>query len=435
MSYAVAIIGLFAIILIHEAGHFLAARAVGIRATRFFIFFPPKVVSITRGDVEYGIGAIPLGGFVKLPGMFEPRAGDVAWRFERELHELASGIADPDQRARVMEGFAVVARAEGPDELGAACVQLAEQLDATAQLEFAGDPAYGRSWKRSVLRASRRLREVQDDCHPRAYWRAQLWRRMTVILAGPMANIIMAFVIFWVVAAFLNPVYTYSWRIGSVVDGGPAATAGVRAGDTIVEWNGVQPGRSERDAERFSRAVRTSLGKPIVLTVRAPGAADTPRTYRLAPVKIKGERRVGVATEVQQRFVRYDGEDPGRAVLTAGNVLVDTGSAVVTGLSRLVDPDNLDEVSSVVGIVKVAPAWAEAGNLVGYLGILSLAIAVYNLLPLLPMDGGHIAFGVIERLRRGRPLPRAAFERYSIVGLMLMLGLFAIGLRNDLTPG
>ncbi len=69
MSWVLAIAGFAFLVVIHEAGHFTAAKAVGMRVERFFLFFPPKVVSITRGETEYGIGAIPLGGFVKITGM------------------------------------------------------------------------------------------------------------------------------------------------------------------------------------------------------------------------------------------------------------------------------------------------------------------------------------------------------------------------------
>ena len=69
MSWVLAIAGFAMLVVLHEAGHFTAAKLVGMRVERFFLFFPPKVVSITRGETEYGIGAIPLGGFVKITGM------------------------------------------------------------------------------------------------------------------------------------------------------------------------------------------------------------------------------------------------------------------------------------------------------------------------------------------------------------------------------
>lgn len=419
MPYLVAIIGLFAIILIHEAGHFIAARMVGVRATRFFIFFPPKVVSVQRGEVEYGIGAIPLGGFVKLPGMFEPRAAESHWRIDPDVRWCIEQMQDEAVQSQITTALAAVKGCADATELEGACLELADLVDANAQ-------------NRRMRVIARRVRDIADDCHEHAYWRAQLWRRMVVILAGPLANIILAFVIFCSVAMFLNPVYHYSWKIGKVSPGAPADIAGVKSGDRIVSWNGVAPGSTARQAERFAKTVSKSIGKPTVVTVRASGSGAVERTYRLTPANVAGKPRIGVMTQVEQSFVRYTRDDPWSAVKNGAGAMVSTSNAVVTGLSRLTNPNNLDEVSSVVGIVKVAPAWAKAGNLVGYLGILSLAIAIYNLLPLLPMDGGHVAFGLIERFRRGRPLPRAAFERYSMVGLVLMLGLFCVGLSNDL---
>ena len=77
MSFGAAILGLAFLILIHEAGHFFTARAVGMRPRKFYIGFPPAVVKRVRGGVEYGIGAIPLGGYVKIPGMHRPAPGDL----------------------------------------------------------------------------------------------------------------------------------------------------------------------------------------------------------------------------------------------------------------------------------------------------------------------------------------------------------------------
>src|SRR5256714_13283105 len=77
MSILIAIIGLGFLVMIHEAGHFLTARAVGMRPRRFYLGFPPALVKTTRNGIEYGIGAIPLGGYVKIPGMHRPAPSDL----------------------------------------------------------------------------------------------------------------------------------------------------------------------------------------------------------------------------------------------------------------------------------------------------------------------------------------------------------------------
>src|SRR3954452_11335214 len=77
MSFLLAVVGLLLLVLIHEAGHFIAAKAVGMRATKFYVGFPPALAKIRRGDTEYGLGAIPLGGYVRIVGMVRPRPQDL----------------------------------------------------------------------------------------------------------------------------------------------------------------------------------------------------------------------------------------------------------------------------------------------------------------------------------------------------------------------
>src|SRR5438128_3255117 len=87
MSIFIAILGLAVLILLHEAGHFFVARAVGMRPRRFYLGFPPALVKVVRNGIEYGIGSIPLGGYVKIPGMHRPAASDVDLYFARAIGE------------------------------------------------------------------------------------------------------------------------------------------------------------------------------------------------------------------------------------------------------------------------------------------------------------------------------------------------------------
>ena len=90
MNVFIAILGLAFLILIHEAGHFFAAIWVGMRPRRFYIGFPPALVKTTRNGIEYGIGVVPLGGYVKIPGMHRPAPSDADVHFGRALQERPS---------------------------------------------------------------------------------------------------------------------------------------------------------------------------------------------------------------------------------------------------------------------------------------------------------------------------------------------------------
>ncbi len=138
MSWVLAIAGFALLVVLHEAGHFTAAKAVGMRVERFFLFFPPKVFSVKRGETEYGIGAIPLGGFVKITGM-------------------------------------------NPEE------------------------------------------EIPPEVEDRAYYRQPVWKRIVVIAAGPFVNIVLALVIFFVLAAGFGLDGDATNTVGNVSDELPAA--------------------------------------------------------------------------------------------------------------------------------------------------------------------------------------------------------------------
>ena len=107
MSWFLAFAGFAALIILHEFGHFIAAKWTGMRVERFFLFFPPKIWSIKRGETEYGIGAIPLGGFVKITGMnpddLEPRPPEEGRR-HAERHPEQDRVGRPGRRRRSPAG-------------------------------------------------------------------------------------------------------------------------------------------------------------------------------------------------------------------------------------------------------------------------------------------------------------------------------------------
>src|SRR5262249_59057555 len=106
MSFGAAILGLAFLILIHEAGHFFAARAVGMRPRKFYIGFPPAIVKTTRKGIEYGLGVIPFGGYVKIPGMHRPAASDLDVHFGPALYEEPRLLTDVDRVKRLVSDSA-----------------------------------------------------------------------------------------------------------------------------------------------------------------------------------------------------------------------------------------------------------------------------------------------------------------------------------------
>ena len=398
MNIAVAIGGLAFLILIHEAGHFFTALAVRMRPRRFYIFFPPALVKRTRNGIEYGIGAIPLGGYVKIPGMHKPAARDLEGQFERALEEAP-------WLERYVEPVRVGLEAERLEDARAGLPELRAAVE-RAELS---EPT-----RRSAERA---LTDVEDALSPDAYWRAPVWKRVAVILAGPMTNLVFAVVLLAIVFMLGVPADVTS-TVASVEPGKPAAQF-LQPGDRIVEVNG-----QEVDATQIASRIRESEGDPVVITFVRDGSR---MTVTARAVELEGVYRLGFSlTPV------YEKRDPPAAVALSAQRTWDVTKAIGASLGRIVTGSGRDEVASPVGIVQVSSQTLESDyrEYLAVLALISLSLALLNLLPLLPLDGGHIAFSLAEGIR-GRAIPREAYERASAIGIVLVLFLFFIGLSND----
>ncbi len=192
MSYLYAFLGFAALIILHEAGHFVAAKAVGMRVERFSLFFGPLLVKTRRGETEYGIGPIPLGGYVKITGM--------------------------NPKEETPEDARVIARRS-------------EALESTA------DPAQQRE-------LNVRIAELEQDAarvRARAYYNQPVWKRIVVILAGPAVNLAIAFAILAIIYAEQGQIVTRGGQpvaqIARAALEQPAASY-LKPGDQIVAVNG-----------------------------------------------------------------------------------------------------------------------------------------------------------------------------------------------------
>ena len=399
MSILISILGLGFLILIHEAGHFFVARAVGMNPRKFYLGFPPALVKTKRNGIEYGVGAIPLGGYVKIPGMHRPAAGDLDMHFGRAVEE------DPSLRRPVEE---LRGRLEETDYVSAreAVAHVGSQLDEARLSPLA------------LKTAQRGLVEVDDALAPDAYWRARTWKRVAVIFAGPAANLILAVAIFAALFMSLSGSYRLGFELRGTTDNvtatinrvlpdSPAEEAGLRAGDRVVAINGTPV-----DGDSIRTTIQASEGRPLRLTVERGG-----ETVQLVAVRPEKSEQPGPIKSV------------GESLRLTWDVTKEIGKSV----GRLVTGDGRDEISSPVGIVQGSSEAIEQGadTYLWVLGLISLSLALLNLLPLLPLDGGHIAFSLVEGIR-GKAVAREVYERVSVVGIAVVLLLFFIGLSNDI---
>jgi regulator of sigma E protease len=400
VSIFIAILGLALLILIHEAGHFFASLAVGLRPRRFYVGFPPPLVKVKRNDIEYAVGAIPLGGFVTIPGMHRPVPHDAERRFSRAVEEAPSLAGSVDRVKRALEG----------DDLDAALATLDDLESALGRQQLS--PA-------AASAAEKGLGELRDGLGPDAYWKAPTWKRLVAISAGPAANIALAIVLF--AFLFMTGSGKATQTVAAVVAGSPAAQAGLLPGDRVVDIDG----QAIREAGDIPDLISGSGGAPLRVTVVRNGEEVV-----LGPVSARqtedGVYRLGFGLE-------GEGLGPLDAVGRAFEVTGIITKEIVLALGRLVTGEGRENVSSPIGITQASSDAVERGaeNYLWVLGLISLSLALLNLLPLLPLDGGHILFSLIEGAR-GRFLKREIYERVSVVGLAVVLLLFFVGLSNDI---
>jgi regulator of sigma E protease len=336
--------------------------------------------------------------------MHRPAARDIEAFMGPALRE-EPGLAPVVQRVRralETEDFAA-ARAAFPE--------LREKVEA-ATLSSAA--------RRSAKRA---LRDVEEGTSDDAYWRQRTWKRIAVIAAGPAMNILVAFVIFMIVYSTGAPSNRASTKVAQVESNTPAAAAGLQVGDRVIAVNG----HPAKTFERVSTLIRSSHGRPITVTVDRGG-----QIVKLGPratEKVGGRWIFGFVPSAQ--LVSYP---LGKSVRLAADDCWHVVTGTVKAFGALFHSKQRGQLTSTVGIVRIS-AQALRVDFNYYLqivGLVSMSLALLNLLPFLPLDGGHILFSLIEGVRR-RALAREVYERVSVVGFALIILIWIIALSNDLS--
>jgi regulator of sigma E protease len=381
------------------------------RVTKFYVGFPPAVVKRSFGETEYGIGLIPLGGFVRIVGMGRPRGRDL--HACSEAAEKAAQRRPPDRPDLLTPALE---RASATLDAGDA----AGSAEALQLLSGALERDIDLVDEERVAWCRKELQRVTEDADARAYWRMPTWRRIVAILAGPGANLLAAFAILTVFYAIGVPNYKPTTSVQQVQVNSPAQKMGLRPGDVVV---GIQ-GRPVKDVAALRKTIETS--PKVTLRVRRDGTVRT--LGPAAPRKVGNQRLLGFVFDVKRDGTLHFG--PVRSAHLAVQELWLVTKGTGDALRNLVVRGDRSNVQGVVGIVREQSTAVGQGLYLEQLAWLSLSLALFNLLPFLPLDGGHILFALIERLRR-KPLSREIYERVSLVGISVFVLLFLFVLQQD----
>jgi membrane-associated protease RseP (regulator of RpoE activity) len=469
-------VGIGVSIALHEFGHLLTAKAFGMKATKYFVGFGPTVFSFRRGETEYGLKAIPAGGYVKIVGMTPleddeelaaPGGGPAASPFPPPgaSPQASAGLDQPagatDPSARVATGAQPAAEGATPADVTTA---------AGAARAGAAPPAVADLTQADVTTAAAAARtagpepvtvrvggaDVRATGGARAFWRFPAWQRTVVLMAGSVTHLIIAMIVLYgaaltsglplnhaVVGEVQSCVVPTGQTNGDVRDcqagdpAAPAVAAGLRPGDRITRVGSTRI----NTFDDLVNALRSSPGQTTTVTYVRDGTERTV-TMPIAAVERKptgsekaganGLTRVG-AIGISPSFTEKFGpvSAVGATVRFTGTILQGTFGALakfpqkiptlfgaIAGEER--DPNG---PVSVVGVSRVGGQALQAGSALIFILLFAgfnIFVGVFNLFPLLPLDGGHIAILLFEKVRSriARALGRTDPGRVDYAKLM-----------------
>ncbi len=443
---AVVIFGI--LVLVHEAGHFAMAKRLGVRVIRFSIGYPPRVWGIRRGETDYSIGATPLGGFVRMLGDEvgeEPSSSTI----ETYLKEIELDLLDAVRKT----GWLAASGKSGDDALQAIALELAPPLGQPipsdrAHAILGRDPNVEEALLiREIGRVGtvKRARETLSEGRPsalveryklRAFPSQSLGKRIAIVLAGPAANILFAPILLTLV--FLIGVPVTLAVIGQTFPNKPGAIAGLRTGDAIVSVDG----KPIDNWDELSHSIRESGGKSLQLVVRRPAGSDNLVKLNIQPVQDDEDTALGGKSKIWIIGVLPRGDEIKkretplvalqRGVVGSWQISHD----IVVGIYSIINGTTSARkaLGGPIMIAQMAGKEAHQGfaEVSMFMVMLSLELGIINLLPVPLLDGGHLAFFVIEGVR-GKPLKVRHREIAMQVGLFLLFILMAFVILNDIS--
>lgn len=404
----------FVLVTVHEWGHYYFAKRAGILVREFAIGFGPKLFSYKRNETQFTLRLLPFGGYARMAGedpeIIEIGSGQtIAVRLGQDNKVKNIYLDALDTRKNVIRGEALHTDLENDLQI---------RLDVDGEVT-----TYDVHPQAMMIKGTQQTQIAPKD---RQFGSKTVGQRALAIVAGPVMNFLLAFVLFAIHLQMVgipveNPTYV---KIGDVSEGMPAQEAGLQKGDIIVSINGEKIGA---DYQKMIDLTSESKGKEMKWMLQR---GDETLNVTLVPRSMEGQEggKIGITPELPTRKAGI-----GETLTGSGKAMVDTTEAIFLGFKQLINKFNMDDIGGPVRTFEVTGQIAQQGiqYLTYWAAILSLYLGIFNLLPIPALDGSRLAFLGVEALR-GKPVDPSREGMVHFVGFALLFLLMIAVTYNDI---
>lgn len=417
LIYFLIVIGI--LVFVHELGHFIMAKRAGVRVEKFSLGMGPKVFGYKKGDTEYVLSALPLGGYVKMAGENPDEAPTGATdEFQSKTVWQRAKIAATGPLTNIVLAFLVMPLVfmVGTYTLGAARVGYVEKGSPAEEAGFLVGDTIERVNGRSVVdweKAEMLIAVNPDTDIPVTIERNQ--ERKTLSLRPKLDQERKIGV------SGLYP--DFPAEIGGVMAGLPAEKAGIKINDKIAEVDG----KTVYYWNQFSAAVKKSEGKKLTLTLEREGK---PLQVAVTPIEKDGKYVIGVEPLMRLVFKQYGFMD---SVRLGFNKTIEYIDLTFVTLKKLLTLNlSIKTLGGPVMIAQMSGKAAAAGlsSFLSLLAMISISLGILNLLPIPVLDGGLLLFLAIEAIRK-KPLSQKVMEVSQNIGAAVLISLIVVVSYND----
>ncbi len=402
-------------VIVHEFGHYYAAKKSGILVREFSVGMGPKIVAYRKNHTTYTLRLLPLGGYVRMAGAQEDDS-------EIQPGTMASLVINDDDKvtkiitsSKVYDANAVPVQISKADLVDDLVIEGYENGDETVTKKYSVD--------HDATIVEEDGTEVQIAPRDVQLQSVSVWKRMITNFAGPFNNFVLAIVAAIIAAFMMGSVGNGSNQLGSIQKDSVAQKAGLKANDKILSING----KTTASWTDLSENIQNSPGKKLTMKVQSGKKIET---IKVTPKTVKSSGQSYGLIGIMQKT-----DSSAMAKIKYGFIYSwSTSLTIFHALGKMVSGGfSINQLSGPVGIYSMTSKVASTGliNIIFFTSMLSMNLGIVNLIPIPALDGGKILLNIVEAIRR-KPIPEQYENVITLIGVGILVLLMIAVTWNDI---